>query len=424
MAKTQGRHSVPPDPNTQHNSSLRPSSRQSTNTSPGANPNAYKPYVVKRSRFAHKQAAKQFASYDTSAIRPRRRKWPIIIAVVLFLGVAAALVYGGIELYDMFLGTPEAIEPGITVTVRIDEGDATSVIATKLKEKGVIAETRAFTSRVVERAVSDKLRPGLYTLTTGMDIDELIDRLVEGPIVQPDGNKLTIPEGLTAQETADRVEEICGIPAATFMEQVYAADQYVSDYPFLEGVYDNSLEGFLYPKTYIIPEEATASDVIRVLLDQFEIEFTAVNMQYAEEHNLTVFDVVTIGSLVERETAEDEERPLVSSVIHNRLREGMRLQLDPTVNYALRETNDPKQSPSFEDLEVDSPYNTYKVDGLPAGPICSPRIESLIAAANPADTGYYYYALSSPDSTKHIFSETLEEHNIVSDAYNEAAGIE
>jgi UPF0755 protein len=138
-------------------------------------------------------------------------------------------------------------------------------------------------------------------------------------------------------------------------------------------------------------------------------------MAYAEEHNLTLFDVVTIASLIERETRTEGERPLVASVVYNRLSGGMKLQIDATVLYALGNPAD-KQYVYNDDLTTDSPYNTYLVDGLPAGPICSPRLSSIEAAAHPADTGYYYYVITSEDGT-HTFCETEAEFYAAKEQY-------
>jgi UPF0755 protein len=316
------------------------------------------------------------------------------------------------------------VAPGIEVSVYIPEGATTSEIATILKDGNIISNKDRFVKAVREQGVESKLLPGKYTLTTGMSDDDVIKALAAGPVSAVGGNKLTIPEGLTIESTAARVEEACGIPAADFIAEAYSADKYLADYPFLEGVYNNSLEGFLYPKTYQIPEGSNAEYVVRVLLDQFDIEMdlAGLDLTAAAEKNLTLYDVVTIASMIEKEVLVEEERPLVGSVIYNRLHEGMRLQICATVVYAIG-WEDYDGHPLLDaDLAVDSPYNTYLVDGLPIGPICSPRIESILAAANPATTDYFYYVLTSLEGT-HTFCATYEEFEEANAVYHDLYGL-
>jgi UPF0755 protein len=235
--------------------------------------------------------------------------------------------------------------------------------------------------------------------------------------------KLTIPEGLTVEQTAAKVASTTGlnIKQEDFIALAYQADRYQAQYSFLEGAYNNSLEGFLYPKTYTIPTDATADYVIRVLLDQFVVETRALNLGTASDQ-FSLSELVTIASLVEKETAQDAERGLVASVIYNRMQFGMRLQIDATVVYALGPTYDGHPL-LYADLEVDSPYNTYRVDALPAGPICSPQIKSIQAAANAPETEYFYYVLTSKDGT-HTFCVNSEEFEAAKAIYMEVFGIE
>lgn len=331
-----------------------------------------------------------------------------IVSIVVALAVLIGLVFGGIKLYEYFsAGQSQKVEAGKSVTVVIKEGSSTSIIASELKKAGVISDEATFKNAVVAREVDNSLKPGEYQLITLMDMDVLIDKLVAGPVELATGNRLTIPEGLTIEQTAQTVEQATGISASEFANLAHSADLFIDEYPFLEGAYNNSLEGFLYPKTYVIPYEASATDVIITLLDQFQIETAGLDFSYATEHNLTLFDVVTIASLIERETRLDDERPLIASVIYNRLHDGMRLQIDATVLYALGNPAD-KQYLYNDDLLVDSPYNTYAVDGLPVGPICSPRLGSIDAAAHPPDTNYFYYVINSEEGT-HTFCETEAE---------------
>jgi UPF0755 protein len=178
------------------------------------------------------------------------------------------------------------------------------------------------------------------------------------------------------------------------------------------------LEGFLYPKTYMIPEGSGAEYVIRVLLDQFAIETANLDLSHAASKNLTLYDLVIMGSMIEKETATFEEYELVSSVLYNRLHQNMPLQICSTVVYAMGLENYDGHPLLESDLLIDSPYNTYLNDSLPAGPICSPRVETIAAAAHPAETNYLYYVLTSEEGT-HTFCATYEEFEIANAAYHE-----
>jgi UPF0755 protein len=373
---------------------------------------------------AHRRAARQFPTYDTSAIRPRHSKRRTAIVVVVIIILLAAAGVGGYYIYNIFAKSP-SIEAGTPVSVTIEQGSTMTDIARKLKQVGVVTDETAFKNAVNARAAATQLKPGDYQLEAGMDLtgklDELISRLVNGPDQQLNGYKLTVPEGLTIEQTADQVQQATGIQASEFSALAHKADRYQADYSFLSEVYDNSLEGFLYPKTYTVPYGSSADYVIRLMLDQFEAETAGLSLSYATDRNLSMYSVLVIASLIEKETALDDERPLIASVIYNRLHEDMPLQIDATVIYAL--------GPGYDghallngDLEVDSPYNTYKVRELPAGPICSPQLKSIKAAAAPAESDYLYYVLASKDG-RHNFCATYEEFEAAKAAYEEAFGL-
>lgn len=355
----------------------------------------------------------------TSKRHSKRRT--LLIALPIIIVVVAAFVAGGFALSNMLSEDDSDIEAGVPVTVVIPEGSSTHAIANVLKESQVIGNAQTFIDEVQNRGVEQQLMPGTYELETRMDLGALIDALVAGPLADGSGN-LTIPEGLTVEQTAETVEASLGIAKDEFLQRAYAASDYVDDYPFLVGVYNNSLEGFLYPKTYTVPEGASADDVIRILLDQFAKETSELSLSYAEASNMNLFNVITIASLIEKETAVSEERLLVSSVIYNRLRANMMLQIDATVVYALGSSYDGGLL-SYDDLEIDSPYNTYKSYELPAGPICSPSIESIEAAAHPAETEYLYYVVTSEEGY-HTFCVTEEEFYAAKEEHDILFGIE
>lgn len=228
---------------------------------------------------------------------------------------------------------------------------------------------------------------------------------------------VTIPEGLTAEEIA-KVAKKAGLKGDYMKAEKEAAKSF--DVEKLGGPKDASLEGFLFPATYEVEQGANVKDLIeKQLTEGFEANFAQVDMKAAEKANLTEFDVVTIASMIEREVQVPEERPIVSSVIQNRLRDGMTLGIDATVRYAL--DNNFTDSLTTTDLQVDSCYNTYVNPGLPCGPISNPGLDSLQAAANPDDTKFLYYVVKPGTCpAAHTFTETEAEFQAASAEYDAA----
>lgn len=398
----------------------RPAKAEMASTRPAkAEAAASRPRRSRRGE-ASPHAFKQHEAVLETGDRKRHSKlktFLIVVPIVVVFAVAGVLGFNLISpLFD-----EEEIEPGIAVTVVIPTDVSTaSQIANILKDAKVISDVQGFIADCRSMNAEGLLKPGTYELETLMDTTMLINYLVAGPVTN--GVRLTIPEGLTLEQTAAIVENVCGIKQEDFIGRAFSADQYVKDYPFLQGVYNNSLEGFLYPKTYNIPNGANADYVIRVLLDQFVIETKSLNLAYAESCGLDFYHVVIMASLIEKETFSDTERPLVASVIYNRMRAGMMLQICATVVYALGPSYD-GHALLYSDLEIDSPYNTYLIHELPVGPICSPSILSIQAAAQPAETNYYYYVLASPEGY-HTFCETSEEFEIAKAEYNLIFGVQ
>ncbi len=231
-----------------------------------------------------------------------------------------------------------------------------------------------------------------------MSPDAILDVLVRGEVVQ---HPLTIPEGFTVREIA-RAAERAGISSRAKLEAL-SRDPSILKVWNLQAA---SLEGYLFPETYHFPRQTTPEQVIKRMLQTFHKRFTPEIAAKARRNRLTIHQAVTLASIIEKETAIPGERALISAVYQNRLHRGMRLQADPTVLYALNRTSGPL---SREDLQVDSPYNTYRVKGLPPGPIANPGLDSLLAVLNPAPSDYLYFVARGDGS--HVFSKTLREHN-------------
>ena len=292
-------------------------------------------------------------------------------------------------------GADEAERP---VGVEVVKGDTLSTVAAKLEKAGVIESALVFKVEARVDGNSDtSIKTGRYTFSPGADTDAILSKLTAGEAVP--SVSVTLPEGLTLPETARAVAEGTEIPAGEFEAAARRTDY---GYAFLESEAIETTEGYLFPRRYDFEEGVTAPQVVDRMLAQYLIETQGLDIAgVGERLDLTEHELVTVASLIEKESANAAERPVIASVIYNRIRKDMPLQIDATIQYALER---PKESLSYADLKVDSPYNTYENAGLPPGPICSPSLESLQAAMDPEDTNYLYYVLKANDE-EHFFTE-------------------
>jgi len=333
--------------------------------------------------------------------RSRRRTLTTVMSIVIALLLLVVPAYAA---WLVFFVPEVEVAAGQPVRVEIPAGADTADIARILAGAGVIENAATFRVRARLDNVDGDLRSGIYDLTTRMPYRAVVDTLLAGPPI--DYVTVTIPEGLTIEQMAARFEEQAGIPAADFVALALGQSaQFAPEHPYLASTYNGSLEGYLFPKTYQLIRGAPAAEVIETMLDQFDTEMATVDLTRASAQGLTLHQVVTLASMIEREAKLAEERPLVSSVIYNRLAIGMKLEIDATIEYVIKK-NRPRLLNS--DLKVESPYNTYKYAGLPPGPIASPGLASLQAAAAPAETKFIYYVLTGKDGS-HTFCETFEE---------------
>lgn len=323
-----------------------------------------------------------------------------IIIILLILVILA----GGAFAFLHMLETPADASATESVTVTIPQGSSTDAIAGILSESGVIDS--AFKFKIFSKIEGNdgQYKAGVYEISASMTPAEIMQKLIDG---NEDTISFTIPEGYTLNDIAEVIAKTGVCTADEFLKE---AAEGTFDYDFLNGGVqgEKRLEGFLFPSTYNIYKTSTPHDIIEKMLTTFK---SVYDKAYASSDatvtsNYGTAQILTIASLIEKEAKLDDERPLIASVIYNRLNSSMRLQIDATVQYAQGAT---KERLYESDLQIDSPYNTYKVDGLPAGPICSPGEKAINAALNPASTDYLYYVASPAKDGSHNFASDYEQ---------------
>jgi len=288
--------------------------------------------------------------------------------------------------------------------VTIKQGSGTKVIANTLKSHGVIKNKWFFVNYVKNRDAESKLKPGTYKFGAGkVTFEDILDKLIKGQ--QEEQITVTIPEGYTVAQIAELFAEKGLVEKQAFLD--YAAGLEIPYDYIPKGTDYRQLEGFLFPDTYRIPISRKEDKIINMLLGEFDKHWTDEFDKRAKELDMSVNEIVTIASLIEREARVEKERPTISGVIHNRLETGMLLQIDATVQYLLPEQ---KARLLYKDLEVDSPYNTYKYAGLPPTAIAAPGLSCIEAALYPEEHEYYYYRTKASNNGEHWFSKTFEEH--------------
>lgn len=326
--------------------------------------------------------------------------------VLLLVLLAAVIVLAGVGIHAC-VASRHAQPAGEQVSITVDAGASTSDIARQLADAGIISSARSFRHALADAGLDTQVQSGDYDgFLTGMTDEEAMAVLAAGPVT-PDAD-LVIPEGYTLAQTAAEVERSCGIPAGDFASAASDASAWADEFPFLAEASTNSLEGYLFPKGYRVDDGATAEDIIRMMLSQYQQELSAIDLSDVQAKGYSARDVLIVASMVEKEVPCADQRADAASVVYNRLAIGMRLQMDSTVVYALGDSYAGDGTVTYSDLEVDSPYNTYKVDGLPPGPVCSPGADAIEAAAHPSDTDYLYFVNADLDG-RMAFSSSYEQ---------------
>jgi len=314
---------------------------------------------------------------------------------------SAALVLGAVVFYVVLrVGiTRPAGEPGASpVRIDVPPGQAFSVLVDRLADEGLIASPWALKLYASMRGYDRRIKRGTFEFDAGERPMDILGRLMSGDVLTVD---VTVPEGYNIWEIAGAfgVANIDSVELLAALQDPATLDQRRIEAP--------SLEGYLFPDTYRVQWDATSEAAVSMMLSRLDGVFDAELLQRAVDSGVTPHQVLTMASIIEAETRVPEERALVSAVYHNRLRRNMRLEADPTVAYAM---GGYKGRLLYADLEVDSPFNTYRRRGLPPGPICSPGRASIVAALYPDSTSQDLYFVARGDGS-HIFSRTLREHN-------------
>jgi UPF0755 protein len=332
----------------------------------------------------------------------RRRRLLLAVGVV----VAIVLLWFLVSLFQPFKGDGHG-----RVQVTIPKGSGVGEIADVLERRGVISSGFLFELRATLAGKRGDLKPGAYALRRDMSFGAAIDALAKGPsttLIQA-----TIPEGRSRREAAALVKRL-GVRGDYMKATLRSPLLDPRDYG---GTRARSLEGFLFPSTYELKHGASVDTLVAKQLNAFKAEIAKVEMRAARHVNLTVYDVVTIASLVEREAQVARERPLIARVIYNRLHEHIPLGIDATIRFA---TGNWTQPLTESQLHTASAYNTRTRAGLPPGPIGSPGLDSLRAAAHPAAGGFLYYVVKPGACGEHAFSTTYAQFQRDSARYNQA----
>jgi len=318
------------------------------------------------------------------------------LGLSLVAAVTCIAVLGGTFLHNIFYSAPAA--EVLPAEVRIEQGDSFATVVRKLRAQNIISNGIFFSLWARAVGSDKKIHQGLYRFIDAVPPREVLDRLVAGRGIF---QIVTIPEGLTVKEIAELLEKMQIASKEKILEA--AGDPTVLATVGLQG---KGMEGYLFPNTYHFVPGTPERDILLAMAEQFRKTVQPLLTQGVAVTDMTPYELVTLASIIEKETGVEAERPLVSAVFHNRLKQQMPLQSDPTVIYGLKDFNG---NLTRKDLNDPSPYNTYRVAALPPGPICNPSLSAIRAALYPADVPYLYF-VSKNDGT-HFFSETIEAHN-------------
>ena len=327
-----------------------------------------------------------------------------IVCLIICLFLLVLILISGKVFYERGV-KPVSPENPKEVCLEIPMGSSTSKVSDILEDNGLIKSKFLFKYTVKKEGLDGKLKAGEYNLNTGMDVEEIVRNISKG------GKKtnivtITIPEGYELKQICKKLSENGLIDEERFMTLTKDAKNCADKYDFLKEVHEgSSLEGYLFPSTYDVESGSSEEVIIEKMLDTYEEVYKSTIEDRIENTGLSLNELMALASIIEREGKVDEERPLIASVFYNRLEKGMHLESCATIQYALGERKDKL---TYDDLKIESDYNTYKHKGLPPGPIASPGLKSIEAAVSPANVDYLFF-VSNGDGT-HTFTTNFKDH--------------
>lgn len=320
----------------------------------------------------------------------------LFILLIVILAVGGGLVLN-------YINNTSTTTNNEIVVFEINKGSSAYSVGEKLKEEGLIKDENVFKYQLKLNSEYSNFQAGKYTINKNETLEGLIKRFSSGDSIPNETVKVTFPEGLTTKEMLSLIEKELFLNPTEIMEYAHSNG---SKYWFLNEVpTDNTyLDGVLFPDTYEFSGEANVEEVITKMLDNTEKKLEPFKEKMVN-HELSVRELLTLSSLIEKEARHDQDRPMISGIIYNRLADNMLLQIDATVLAVIGHKN----TVTYEDLKVDSPYNTYKYKGLPPSPIAMPGVSSIEAALNPIQHTYLFY-VADRETGFHHFAETFKEH--------------
>jgi UPF0755 protein len=338
----------------------------------------------------------------------RRRRGAGCLAVLVSLAVLVAIagfvvVQGRAWLEDQFAPPPDYQGDGSgSVLIEVQPGDTSTEIAGTLAEANVVASAEAFTDAAREEPRATLIQVGFYDMAKKMSAESALERMLDPESIVT--NAVTIPEGFTVEETLERSAENTDLPLGGLRRVAEQGSRLG-----LPGYAGGDAEGYLFPATYQLPPKATPRELLRMMVTRFRESANRLDLPaQAARLGMSPAEVVTVASIVQAEARHSEDFARVARVIYNRLETGMRLQMDSTVHYAVGKTGE--VATTDEDRASSSPYNTYRFEGLPPGPIASPGDQALEAALNPADGDWIYFVTVNVDTGETKFASTDAQH--------------
>jgi UPF0755 protein len=333
----------------------------------------------------------------------RSRKAAIVLLPLLMLGVLVLMAVQGGERWLEGMLAPVDAGTAAEVVFEVPVGASTRMVGESLFAERLISDPALFRYYARYVGLDGALKPGEFMLSTTMSLPQILEILTKGDVLV---YRFTVPEGLSVVETADLLagrglvskERFLALAADYDPVATYLPDGVELEYP---------LEGYLFPATYEHARQVTEDEILSMMFRRFEQVWTEELKARAAELEMSIHEVMTLASIIEKEAQAADERDVIAGVYQNRLGIGMKLDADPTIRYALKKP--PEEIVLYVDLEVDSPYNTYRRNGLPPGPIAAPGEAAIRAALYPAEHDYWFFVAKADGTGEHYFSTTLAE---------------